>query len=537
MPFRLNIVGTEDYWINDATGQYAQFEDGAAAQEYAKSVMADSSIKLRVKRVVDDGWKDREGRKFQTGTYKHLPWASDDWFNHPHAWAIHRFQFAHPSKTNPGMIAYTESPEKGMDDIRTQIKPGKWLAQFDALFQRYGISLKTLEQQFKNIYEPRELFWARTADEIQWVYENGPESCMSTKEYRKKHNWGYNYAGDWPDNIHATRMYAHESGDLAVVYLTKGDKAGARVQSRALVFEAKKTHSRIYGEIAALKYHLENLGYKPAPPIGARLCRHIITSTEKHGPSGWKFLVPYCDAGQNSGEGSLMVRDKKTHLVIEGKGARNGVYGTGNTSGASTTLVGELGHEQPDQCQSCGDDIGDCGELSRIYRGPDRNDFRWWCDGCADDTTFYCERTERVYDASRVPQYEMANGSTWSEWAFENYGFVCEGNGRNYPREQRVTLMSGARWSNEYFEENGFTCEYTGDPESMENSVEMADGSLWSRTAFEDNGFHCPECERNLRRSQRAGRRSICQSCRDEQVAEQQSEPALTSSAEERITP
>ena len=38
--------------------------------------------------------------------------------------------YAHLSTANPGLIAFTDTPEKAAADIQTPIKPGRYLARF-----------------------------------------------------------------------------------------------------------------------------------------------------------------------------------------------------------------------------------------------------------------------------------------------------------------------------------------------------------------------------------------------------------------------
>ncbi len=532
MAFRIIDVETNGFWIDPATGLYAEFETGEEAQRYAKTISSAQGLKLRVKRVTDTRWVEREAGKFASGKYHQLPWHTESWWHYCRH--KHQKHFAHPSLSNPGMIAYTESDEKGMDNIQTQIKPGKYLAMFQAELNEARRSLKTLETMFRNIYEPRTIHWAKTADEIQWVYETGPDSCMAGRDYRYDNGYGWPHKGEWPLGMHACRTYATEHGDLAVAYLTKGDKPAphGKVQARALVFVPKKTYSRIYGEVAALKHQLESQGFKPAAPVGARIARHPVGEG-----NGMKFVAPYIDAGHSSGQGSLALKDMKTHLLITTKGDYDGYYSCGNTSGLSGPINGGEAFldAQVEHCQNCSEHIEEVGDLERVYMNGS-TDRVLWCQGCMDEYAFYCSRMERYFHAEYVEQVEMANGDTWSNLAVRQYGFRCAGTGEYHPRNERVTMADGATWSSDYFDEHGFTCQYSGDHYPNEQRVEMADGSVFSHDMFRRYGFHCPTCERNLPRVMRVNselpNRMICIACYDEERAAAAAS-AATNAAEE----
>src|SRR5512141_250927 len=87
------------------------FDTGEEAQAMAKTLSGQYGRKLRVKRVLDTHWMDREHRKMRDGTYTPVPWSHEAWWNEPPVMAIHRLHFPHASQSEPGKLAYTESPE------------------------------------------------------------------------------------------------------------------------------------------------------------------------------------------------------------------------------------------------------------------------------------------------------------------------------------------------------------------------------------------------------------------------------------------
>ena len=500
MPFRILIVGTDEYLRNRETNLFYEFETGQEAKAYcdARSASDPFGTKFRVKRVLDQRWKTRESEKFSSGHYQVLPWNLADWWRCDDAFQIHRYQYAHPSYKEPGGIAYTATPEQGMDNRKTRVTAGRYLEQFAPILARYGKSAKGLADQFRQLHEPKTLLIADTEALVQWVYENGPTSCMSSWNYRKEHGWGWTSPGKWPNDIHACRMYI--AGDLAVAYLTRDDTPKGNIIGRSLIWPAKKTHSRCYGDETRMRNALTANGFTFAQPIGAKLQRIQIKSSRL-------FVVPYIDAGLRSGEGALAVVDKKTHLEIARIEPKT--YPANTTSGACGHPLDARGRAQPElpeHCNICGDHVSDCGDLYQVGISGSVNDVRYWCESCMEGNTYECMQTGRVYSTEQMPPITMYDGTIWSERAFHHNGFVCAGSHGNYPSSDCITLCDGTLWSRQYFDEHGFHCDYSGDAWPNSVRVTLADGHVMAQRSFERHGFVCRDCNRNMLLSDRHGR-------------------------------
>ena len=340
-------------------------DTGDEAQAYAKTLQdRHHGRKFRVKKVLDNRWKDRERAKFETGEYQDVPWINEAWWND--CFDIHKDHFAHASYKEPGKLAYTESPEKGMDNIHTQIKPGRYLeTYFGKRLKDWGYDVTELAGQFARAFEPRMLRFAADEDEVQYVYEHGPASCMSSECYRHDHGWGYPIKGKWPKDTHACRMYI--AGDLQVAYIVDNDKAfdkkrsTATIIARSVVWPAKKTHSRVYGDESRMRGLMSAAGYKFGPPIGAKLKRIPIKDDGM-----LRFIVPYIDAGLRSGEGSLSVYDKGSHLEVTTD--RRNSFSAGSTTGVCGPKIDRNGQqaEGSSHCDACDDD--EC-DTERVYDG------------------------------------------------------------------------------------------------------------------------------------------------------------------------
>lgn len=511
MPYHIIDVNTnQPYSVtwSDGTASGATYVCDSAneAMDAARQLTDEfPGSKWRIKRIKDTNWHQREQNKFDTNIYQPLPWSTVSWWLYNSS--IHQYHFAHVSLTEPGKIAYTESNEKGMDNIQTQIKPGRYLEKYfgGKIAPEWDIDIQYNVGMFINLYEPKPLHFANTEDEIQDIYEHGPRSCMSSEAYRARQGWGWNGEdGAWPLDTHACRVYA--AGDLQLAYLLQDDNDPmSDIIARALVWPARKTHSRCYGNDSRMQASLTSAGYYSAAPLGAKLLRIPIEDT-------YKFVCPYIDAGPKSGQGSLAVEDKVDHLVIC-EPRRVGVYRAGNTSGASSGKMDAYGREinQADQhCDRCADDGV---ETKPVYSDGSCNYMRW-CVECRDDgRTFFCAHDDRYYNVDYVDSVEMACGDYWSQKAFNSVGFVCQGSGLRYPRSERVPMADDTLWSIEYYRKNGFCCTNSGQHYPITERVVMASGDAISKTSFATNGYVCPECGKNKYISDRHPTLLICYAC------------------------
>lgn len=497
MPYRVMLVGSpknDPIFYHRNNGDIAEFETGEEAQRFAKEIaQGGDDRKWRVKRVLDTRWKSREQAKFDNGTYEYVPWEGSSWWEGCRT--IHRHHFPHISRSEPGMIAYTESAEKGMDNKQTQIKPGRYLEKyFSEELTRWGISVKRLVQEFEAEYKPRTLHIAETADDIQWVYERGPSSCMSNAAHRKRQGWGYPAPGQWPLDTHACRVYA--AGDLAVAYLTENDQPKGPIIARSLVWPKKKTHSRCYGHDAMMKKQLMIHGYRPDPPIGAKLLRMPVK-----GPHGEDlFLVPYIDVGQQSGAGATAVKDMKDHLKIVL--AEKGAYLANCTSGlCSTKLDANLRPRAHniENCQNCGDHVDDLpdGNLWHVQTSGAGGDVRLWCLECIERDAYQCTWTGHYYTKEGNPPVKMWDGRYWSPRAFRSSGFTCAATKENWPSDQRVRMFDGTAWCLKHFQKNGFTCWWSGEHFPKERMMAVIDGRKVSDLHFAAHCFKCEGCDKN----------------------------------------
>lgn len=275
-------VGREDA---EPIERYA--EGGEAGRRAAilnsEASEAGSETRYRVKPIVDDSWKRRERRRRLHGEYRNLPdevqrMADRDYPDH----------FAHASKSETGKVAYTESPEKGMQDRQTRSRPGAYIRKYwpdlpDAEVQRLALMVD-------NEAKPRTLRLAEGPDAIEDVYIRGPNSCMSYDR------------GSFHSSEHPVRVYA--GPDLKLAYITEDDTEDGRPTGRALVWPEQGVYGRVYGDTDRMRHSLETEGFSAGSLDGAR-----ILKIENDGGGG-RWVLPYIDD-------SYRVSDAGRYFVID----------------------------------------------------------------------------------------------------------------------------------------------------------------------------------------------------------------------------
>lgn len=405
------------------------FDDEERAQRYCDNYSIDpipayfseprpNPNEFRVRQTTEEDWRLVCDWRFRAHEWEMLQWAGVvSWFPRSHI-ALSK-HFAHVAKSDPSKIAFVEDDAKGRADRITVMKPGRFLTKFfsDVLTPE---EIGDLANRFIARSKPGTLHFAKTADEIERVYLEGPSSCMA-------HD-----ASDYQSSEHPVRVYA--AGDLQVAYIVRGD-----ITARAVVWPEKKIYGRIYGDADRLRPALEKEGYTEGYLTGARLLR-----IEDDG----YLICPYLD-------GDCTVRDEGDYLVIGGD------IDADSTSG--------LIEDYRISCECCGDRIN-----------PHRDDYsyvqvdRWgnqevYCSHCEENRTVYCEHEEIT-----VPEddaVDLADGTFVSKWYFNDNGAMCEGNGENYLDVDMIELADGTLWSKDYFEDHGAMCGVTGEPQPIAEMI------------------------------------------------------------------
>ena len=415
MPFHVICLETGSP-VFDATGALPMiFEAGYQAASAARDYSAQTGKKYQPRPIAGEEWRQREQARFDSGEYQPLPWRNMAWFLNSEACRNH---YAHVSTERDGMVAFTESPEKGVADRQTRQRPGTYLQRFYADVLSAD-EIQKLARDYAGRFEDNVLLLANTADEIERVYVEGPRSCMSGKP------------SEYSSPFHPVRVYA--AGDLAVAYVMRGGS----IVGRALCWPQEKKHSRIYGDEDRLGPLLRAAGYRSGSLRGARLLRERA--------NGGGFVCPYIDH-------DFSVEDRGDFLHISGD------IRAENTNGLIDIEEGEY-------CPHC----EERSDPDDFYYMEDLGES--WCESCADNDAFVCARTGERFGRRRSVTL-MANGDYWSNDEFENHGFTCDATGENHHMDDAVHV-DGGTWCQSHFDDHGFQCHGCSDCFSNDDGQEV----------------------------------------------------------------
>jgi len=178
-------------------------------------------------------WEAREAARMASRVQP--VWTPEPWWQGRPA-ALQR-HYAYVSTETPGYIAYTPSDADGARDRQVILRPGRYLTKFFAedlsewAIKHWGD--KQLQVSRPSLYKDLVLRFTSDADMIVTLYEEGPQSCMSS--FSRK--------------THPVRIYA--SPDLAIAYLVvpeemRKDWNGTPYVTRCLVHLERKIYARIY---------------------------------------------------------------------------------------------------------------------------------------------------------------------------------------------------------------------------------------------------------------------------------------------------
>ncbi len=380
-------------------------------------------------------WREREQERFRRREYKCLPWAGEPWYVGTDAFARH---YAHVSTADPSKLAYTPSEQHGVQDRQIRMKPGKYLRKYfpDMAAQ----DIERWAGKFAAENEILTLRLARTEDEIEQVYLNGPHSCMSHE------------AGSYESPVHPTRAFG--AGDLAVGYVQRGDT----ISARTICWPDKRVFcGTIYGDKERMDAALMGAGYSVGSLAGARLLkiecggRHVET-----------FAMPWLD-------GDCTSVDVRGDFFIV---AHHGAHNARNTNGTS-------GGYPCDRCEdSCGEEtfsIGDdtwcescyeshafpCARCEETYPEDEYNNVEdeSWCNGCARDDAYTCEKCDSIYrqDSVSNPLCEIDSTDLWCQDCANEYATFCDPCGTY--RTGAAEEVCGAVWCEDCLTNGAYPCE------------------------------------------------------------------------------
>lgn len=219
-------------------------------------------------------WHIREWARFIVGHHRPVPNAD---FNLYANFAKH---FPHISREDDKRVAVVMDNNKAHQDLHTSMKIGRYLSkQTDAP--------ESAIPDISNEYANRDLTYhlevARTPAEIQWVYENGPTSCMGKT---------INEAGFYAD-VHPTHAYA--TPDICVLYVKALDNPN-RVIARTVASTINHTYVRIFGNAGVIDPLLNADKWKCRRTRG--LDNHRLRKITQTHQGRTKHIGPYLDSGK-----------------------------------------------------------------------------------------------------------------------------------------------------------------------------------------------------------------------------------------------
>lgn len=359
MKFQVYPTSTNGSHASWNTEEYDDASTANARCKFLNDELArvEGAVRFKVRRKVEDAvdaddWHKRERDRFESGEYKPVPWDT----------SLLPYHYAHVSKADHGMIAFTENDAKGRANIKTRMLPGRYLQKYyRTVFNETQIRQYAARVCIENDMPVFGI--TKDADEIVSIYVNGPRSCMSKDE--KSFFNGY----------HPARIYA--AGDLGLAWL-KGQHSDT-YSCRSLCWPDKKVYGRVYGDGASWSLHLERelhkMGYYQDTSgfNGAKL--HFV----KHPTLKDCVVAPYVDPIPH---GRLAIIDGKKFIILDERGRH---FTLRRTDGLAQS---NLSH-----CVSC--DAAFIYDPIRVDGGwvdDTRTQCRYYCSDCAPKVSDRCAR-------------------------------------------------------------------------------------------------------------------------------------------------
>jgi hypothetical protein len=446
--------------LKDADGNPVVYATGNECGQAMQAIRISTGKRYRPARVIDQNWRNRELAKSLSGEYtipawfilkyhqiektdrftgnKTLAWVSTDhifsedrerWYMTDEpvkqrniALPVIPFHFLHVSKLDSSKVAYTKDEESGSADRQTQTTVGRYLtAYYPDLDNELIKYINALHQQ---AYQPINVQFA-TGEQITEIYKSchdtGLSSCMTKPDSR------------YASFCHPTLVYS--AGDLSLAYLTDAD---GHITARALVWQDKKTYTRIYGNYETLGAGLKTLGYSSDGDFHQAKIKRIDDENEPD-----RLVLPYLDGIQT------VSCNSKEWVIID-------KYGDIDASSQD-------GLQKPTRyavCDSCEDDIHDEDEAYTVYTR--RHSTVTWCQYCRDQESFWCEGTQEWV---RNDREVTVDGQSYSYWYVEDNANRCEYSDE-YTFEDTVTVYTSETDTEEWLEaiadDESFICRVTG---------------------------------------------------------------------------
>lgn len=408
----------------------------------------------RIARVVTNEWAVREYNRLNDGTYRRLPEFLVD-FSPPN-------HYAHVSDKDPTKIAYTQSPEKGMDDVRTVTPVSTYLARFNPSLPPHEVR-DLADRYLAYIRGKTNVTIAYTREAFRFAYSNQPVLSPSSNHVSCMANSGRYYTGS--DSLHPAEAYSTDENGLYIAY-TVSNKDGNVVTARAVVYPKHMLYTKVYAldqsYRTALIEYLDNEGYSESDNFdGAPMSRIDSSTGYVSDKEDGEFLMPYIDGDAQSVDDSP---HRKRFFICH-----HGDYEATGTTG--TIKVGDSINRT--RCAYCEErcDADDMREVSGEL----------WCGSCTDDAAMFCDHYEEYFNQNttmfhtvytarrRGGTFQYFIEETWCEEAVRHNAFKCDRTGRYYSADnceqmEVITSVDGTTetWCREV--DDYYNDEKTTDP-------------------------------------------------------------------------
>jgi hypothetical protein len=380
---------------------YGTFEKGADAAKASKAAAGQLGAKVQCRRIAQAGdWRSTIQQKFDDGKLKPLPagWTLPPIKDH----------FAHVEDI---FIRFIESEEHGIIQKFTMLTAGRYISRFHETNGKMDDSER--RRLIATIDPSDEVHFATTPEDIEYVYRNGPESCMDGKDGNVRN---FCSLPMWP-----TSPYG--AGDLAVAY-TKNRQG--RIQSRAVCWPEKKLLGRIFGDYDRMLKVMVAEGYDyirdDNRAVGNRKAGVFIGAKLLKVPTGKKddqFVVPYFDDIK-------VAIDMGDHFLTAEQGEAGKRWVASGSSSSGTSMLMGL-------CQKTNAPVEAKG--IQFVHGVDEE---WGIDAVRNHA-FCCDRSKKYWPH----EYKVVIGSgreTWSKEEFAEHGEYCLITRKNWPKDEMVQL-------------------------------------------------------------------------------------------------
>lgn len=281
---------------------------------------------------------------------------------------VEQDKFLHLSLHNGGVfVAFAENEEKQKRDVFTRMRYGKYLAKYHPELNNEQVKQLVADLEYKHGEPPGVKFGEAEEDFVRAIKGGPSDSCQADSFYT---SGGFNFTG------HAHPAVCYASGDIQVAWIEDSD---GKVTARTLVNKSTKRHSRTYGDMQKLDAQLEALGYekRSGALVGCRLLR-----IDNENGSGW--LMPYVDAGAESGGGSLYASTEGDYWVLNDEGNGVNTYCGYDRRGVTTSEEEEEEEPEYGHCDHCGDGLFNCSDV--VYSEYLQLTY---CTSCADEHWTY----------------------------------------------------------------------------------------------------------------------------------------------------